>query len=87
MGHADYWKPGSYNAICDICGFKYKAEELRRRWDGVMCCPEDWEIRHPQDFVRGVKDQRALPWTRPEPPDVFIEPGDVEPQDYPSSMQ
>lgn len=83
MGHADYWKPNSYNALCDVCGFKYKAEELKRRWDGLMCCPEDWEIRQPQDFVRGVRDQKPLPWSRPEPPDTFIEPGDVEPDDYP----
>ncbi len=32
MGRADYLKRGSYNAICDICGGKFKADELRRTW-------------------------------------------------------
>ena len=72
MGRADYWKPGDPNAICDVCGFKYKLSQLKRRWDGVMACPEDFELRQPQDFVRGVKDQRAIPDARPEVPDVFV---------------
>ena len=37
-----------------------------------MCCKEDWEIRQPQDFVRGVPDTQIAPWTRPEPSDSFI---------------
>jgi hypothetical protein len=56
-------------AICDICGFEYKREELRERWDKFMVCAEDFETRHPQDFVRAVPDQLPLPWTRPEPTD------------------
>ena len=37
-----------------------------------MVCPGDWETRHPQDFVRGIADYQAPPWTRPEAPDEFI---------------
>lgn len=70
MGRADYWKPGDPNAICDVCGFKYKLSQLRKRWDGLMCCPQDWNIRQPQDFVRGVRDQRPIPMARPEAPIV-----------------
>lgn len=86
MGRADYWKAGDYNVICDVCGFKYKASQLKKRWDGAMCCPEDWEPRHPQDYVRGVKDSPPLPFTRPEPADDFIAPGDVTATDYPKSF-
>ena len=82
MGKADYWKPHDYNAICEVCGFKFKASELRRRWDGLMVCSEDWEIRQPQDFVRGVRDQRPLPFTSPEDTDTFVNPGDVTPNSY-----
>lgn len=78
MGRADYWKPNDYNAICDVCGFKYKASELRKRWDGVMTCPDDWEPRHPQDFVRGVKDSHPLPFTRTEGIDEFVQVGGVD---------
>jgi hypothetical protein len=67
-----YYKSGSWNFICEVCGQQYKAEQMRKRWDGVITCPNDWEPRHPQDFVRGVKDNQSVPISRPEPPDQFI---------------
>jgi hypothetical protein len=82
VGKSDYWKPNDYNALCDVCGWKFKASELKRRWDGLMCCSEDWEPRQPQDFVRGVRDQKKLPFTRPEATDTFVEPGDVKASGY-----
>jgi hypothetical protein len=63
---------GDWKAICDVCGRLYKGSQLRARWDGMMVCKDDWEPRHPQDFVRGVADVQAPPWTRPEPADKFI---------------
>lgn len=72
MGSRDYYKKGDWNCICDVCGFKRKSSEMRKRWDGVMVCQEDWEPRQPQEFVRGVPDQQSLPWTRPEAPDTFV---------------
>lgn len=79
MGHADYAKRGDYNAICDICGFKYKASELKLDWKNAFSCPECWEPRHPQDFLRGVPDKQFVPIARPEGPDVNI--GDITPDD------
>lgn len=64
---------GDHNAICDVCGWKYKASDLRKRWDGYMVCDKDWEPRHPQDFLRAVQDQAPLPWTRPQPTDTFVQ--------------
>lgn len=64
---------GNWNAICDTCGFKFKASELRKKWDGTMVCETDFEQRHPQDFLRVRGDQPAVPWSRPEPEDVFIQ--------------
>jgi hypothetical protein len=37
-----------------------------------MCCEDDWEIRQPQDFVRGVADTQIAPWLRPEPTNSFV---------------
>lgn len=71
MGKSDYYAAGEWNCLCDVCGFKYKSGRLKKRWDGFMTCPRCWEPRNAQDFVRGVKDVQALPWTRPEPPDTF----------------
>lgn len=67
-----WWKSGSWNTICDVCGFKFKANDLKQRWDGLMVCNNDWEIRHPQELIRPIQDQAKLPWTRPEATDSFI---------------
>lgn len=56
----------SWNAICDVCGFKFKAHELRKRWDGFMVCDADFETRHPMDFYRVKNDHHQLPFVRPE---------------------
>lgn len=42
------------------------------RWDGLMTCQGDWEVRQPQDFVRGVADIQAPPYVRPEQQNYFI---------------
>lgn len=80
-GPRDHFILGDWNAICDVCGFKRKASEMKMRWDGVMCCKEDFEPRPMQDYVRGVEDNQTVPWTRPEAPDVFLNPGDVKRSD------
>lgn len=72
MGKADYYSHNDYNVICDRCGFKIKRSMARLTWDHLVVCPEDWEPRHPQDFVRGRKDKQSVPIARPEPEDVFV---------------
>lgn len=53
-----------YNVICDVCGFKYKASELKQRWDGPMVCKDDWEPRNILDFYRTRNDVHKLPFVR-----------------------
>jgi len=72
LSYTSRYDSGDWIADCDVCGRKYKASALSERWDGLMCCDDDWEIRQPQDFVRGVPDTQIAPWLRPEPPDQFI---------------
>lgn len=64
--------PGDYNAVCDVCGFEFKASQLRKRWDGYRVCSQDWEQRHPQDFIRGKPERNRVPWARPEGTDTFV---------------
>lgn len=64
--------PGDFYRNCDVCGFKYRASETRRRWDNLMVCDDDWEPQHPQDFVRGRKDRQSVPDPRPEPTMQFV---------------
>lgn len=65
MGKNWTYRSGDWNAICDSCGKKLKASQLNKRWDGFMVCADDWEPRHPQDFIRAKKDKISVPWTRP----------------------
>src|SRR3990167_228690 len=70
----NYFKSGYYNVICDVCGRKLKSDEVRKRWDGFYVCPEDFETRHPLDFLKVPSTEKAIPWSRPEPADIFIVP-------------
>lgn len=73
MSYQSNYIRGSWNCICESCGRLVKAGELRQRWDGFMVDEQCWEPRQPQDFVRGVADYQAPPWTRPEPANNFID--------------
>ena len=72
MSYKPSWDNGGWKAVCDSCGRVFKNNELQLRWDGLMVCSGDWEIRQPQDFVHGVADIQAPPFTRPESSDSFI---------------
>jgi hypothetical protein len=65
------YTPGDWWAICDSCGRKFKASQLKERWDGFMVCKEDWEPRHEQDFVQARADHISVPWAR-HPSATFI---------------
>lgn len=70
------YRHGSWNTICDRCGFKYKAGQLRLEWTGYRVCygggtNDCWEPRHPQDFVKPSVDRQAPPWVRPEQNDTI----------------
>lgn len=58
----NYYKPGAWNIRCMICDRKIKSTEIKKRWDGIWCCPEDWEPRHPLDFLRGVPERITVPF-------------------------
>ena len=56
----EYYVAGLFNIYCMSCGRKYKSNEIRKRWDGLLVCDEDWEPRHPQDFVRGIQERSNI---------------------------
>lgn len=61
---------GSPVGIDDWSGFKVALKDLKKEWDGLYTVDPD--IRNFQDFVKGVPDNMALPFARPEAPDVFV---------------
>lgn len=70
----NYLVLGSWNCICDRCGFRYKAEALRKEWTGLLVCGSCFETRHPQTLIRVPREEAAIPWARPEAADTFVAP-------------
>jgi len=70
-GRADYYAEGDWNATCWECGRKRKASTMRKNWQGYWVCPEHWEPRHPQEFVRPTPENPAAPWSQPQE-DAFV---------------
>ncbi len=73
MGHADYFKSGDFNVICDTCGQKFKASKVKKQWDGFITCNQCWDYRHPQEFVRAKEDKQATPYSRPDASPTFVD--------------
>lgn len=65
------YKSGSWWIACDVCGFRHKAEEIKKRWDGLLVCKEDFEQDHPQKYLRIRETGQAVPYIR-EDNDNFL---------------
>jgi hypothetical protein len=65
---------GDWNIVCDVCDKKIKASESRKRWDGLIVCQDDFEYRHPQDFIKSKQDKIYVPYVRKEVDDQFVFP-------------
>ena len=69
----NYYKSGDWNITCDVCSKKIKASQAKKRWDGFIVCVDDFEMRHPQDFVRARQDKISVPYSRPIPTIIFTD--------------
>lgn len=67
------YKPGEHWVQCDICACHIYASDAKERWDGMIVCPDDWEPRQPQDFVRGRQDKISADEPRRPDRDLFLE--------------
>jgi hypothetical protein len=63
---------GNHWVICDRCGCAIRASDIRITWEGYAVCQDDWEPRHPQDFVRAREDRIAP--EGPVRPDAYVQP-------------
>lgn len=64
------YKSGDNWVTCDVCGFDIYASDIKKRWDGLLVCEDDYELRHPQDFVRARKDKISADIVNPSPEDI-----------------
>lgn len=64
--------PGNWKVACHVCGWWYPSSEIKRRWDGVLVCPNDYETRHPQTLIR-INGEKAVPTfvSKDASPDTF----------------
>jgi hypothetical protein len=72
VGANDYYASGQWNFTCDLCGQKQKSSRGRKTWNNLYVCAYHKEVRNPQDFVRGVKDNQSVPWSRTPGEDQFV---------------
>uniref|UniRef100_A0A6M3IM08 Uncharacterized protein n=1 Tax=viral metagenome TaxID=1070528 RepID=A0A6M3IM08_9ZZZZ len=66
MSHKPKYIPGDYWMSCEICGFDYRASQMRKRWDGLWVCAKDFERRHPQDRIKTTRDRQRVPVASPD---------------------
>jgi hypothetical protein len=64
---------GDWKVISDLTGFTIRASQAAERWDGMIGERNKVEERHPMDFLRGVKEDQRVPFSRPEQTDRFLE--------------
>ena len=53
-------KVGDYLVKSDQSGRIFYASEMVKQWNGLLVHHTEFEIRHPQDFVRPQKDPEPL---------------------------
>lgn len=59
-------RQGDWLVADDRSGFNIWASEAQKEWNGGLVHRSLWEARHPQDFVRGVRDDMRVDPARPE---------------------
>lgn len=71
------FKLGEFLVTCDRCGWKRFASQVTETWDGLIVCSPRvkngcFEVRHPQDFIKQIKDDSSVPFVRSRSTDVYI---------------
>lgn len=72
-----YFKSGTWNVVCQVCGRRYKSDAIRKRWDGLLVCDEDYEERNILDFLRIRAEKQNVPFQQNEPADQFVQQCDI----------
>ena len=66
---------GDYLVLCDFSGFRVWASETVLTWNKMRVHRRfvgEEQRRHPQELVKGVKDNQSVPNPRPEPADTYL---------------
>jgi hypothetical protein len=63
--------PGNWKVMCHVCGFYYPSGEIKKRWDGLLVCPDDYETRHPQTLRGPHRTEKPPPFISKDTDDSF----------------
>jgi hypothetical protein len=76
MPYGTWYKPGDWNVIDDLSGFRLKHSQSRKipggQTGGLVVDKKRWEPQQPQDFVRGIADDQSIPEPRPRQQNRFV---------------
>ena len=72
-GMSTGYRLGDHNALCDRCQKKFFASDLKKEWTGWYVCDSCYEPRHPQEFLKGHRDDPQVAWTRPDRADIDVD--------------
>jgi len=66
------WRKAGHWVICDRTGMAIREEDSKIEWTGAVVAKEEWEPRHPQDYLRAREDdQSPKGLVRVEPSDSY----------------
>ena len=69
-----HYIPGDNWLIDDRTGFKIRARDARKEWNGLVVHQRNFEERHPQDFVKGIPEDQSVEEPRDRSPESYIGP-------------
>lgn len=73
MPNNNYYNEGSWNIICDRCGQKYKREQCKKEWTGLLVCHFCWDRKHPWNLPLPIAiDSLPVIEARPRPSTVYL---------------
>lgn len=68
------YQDGDNYLIDDITGQKIRASDAVKMWNGLWTHQDNYNDRHPQDFVKALADHEAAEIVRPRSPDIQTGP-------------
>ena len=65
----------NHKTICDICGFEYPYNLMKKNWKNQIVCQEDYEEKHPQLTLKPRADRQSVKDARvPNDPTELADP-------------
>jgi hypothetical protein len=71
---------GDWLFTCQKCGFSMYGSEAVLEWTGLRGHAHCIDKRHPQEYLRGRRDDQTVPFANPPATPNFLETNEVTPE-------